>query len=93
MIRPLVATGFLLRNCATRGVRGFWRRMIIRRVVAVALLVLASPAAATVLVPMPDTALVGTSQLVVLGTVERVEVHETADGRIVTEATVALERV
>jgi len=59
----------------------------------VALVACASVASATVLVPLHDADLVRTSNLVALGTVVDVLSHETADGRIVTDATVALERV
>ena len=57
----------------------------------VALLLAATPAAATILVPMPDDVLVARSDVIVVGTVEARESHRAGDGGVVTRTTIRVD--
>ena len=60
-----------------------------RRSLALLVLLVAAPAAATTLVPMTDADLVRTSAVVVVGTVRRIETQALRSGRLVEVATLA----
>ncbi len=69
-------------------------RVVPSLVLAVSVVLLAGRmASATVLIPMRDEDLVASSALIVVGTVRRIETQALDDGRLVTEVTLAAERV